>query len=144
MCVCGGGRGGMGSRAFIYPHSVIKILHHTILCLCPISVIPDDSPFQQETRNVSLTQGKKPGGMEDSGYSSGCVFTLPSQVVERNRLTVAEICTLPRFRDYCAGEPSSVRQDASSIISILYSSPYTCCMSLFYMVNIWNMCTGPV
>ena len=33
---------------------------------------------------------------------------LPVEVIERNRLTLAEILTLPRFRDYKPGEPSKV------------------------------------
>ena len=33
---------------------------------------------------------------------------LPVQVIERNRLSVAEIRALPRFRDYSPGAPSKV------------------------------------
>jgi len=33
---------------------------------------------------------------------------LPVEVIERNRLTLAEILVLPRFRDYTPGEPSKV------------------------------------
>lgn len=33
---------------------------------------------------------------------------LPVQVIERNRLTVAEILALPRFHDYTPGHPSKV------------------------------------
>ena len=33
---------------------------------------------------------------------------LPVQVIERNRLSLAEILALPRFRDYTPGEPSKV------------------------------------
>ncbi|KAL5460384.1 hypothetical protein EMCRGX_G033830 [Ephydatia muelleri] len=33
---------------------------------------------------------------------------LPPQVIERHRLTVEQLKALPRFRDYCPGEPSKV------------------------------------
>eukprot|EP00731_Ephydatia_muelleri_P030884 Em0022g398a len=36
------------------------------------------------------------------------VQPLPPQVIERHRLTVEQLKALPRFRDYCPGEPSKV------------------------------------
>ena len=36
------------------------------------------------------------------------VQPLPLQIIERHKLTVAQLKARPRFRDYCPGEPSKV------------------------------------
>ena len=45
----------------------------------------------------------------NGGAVANMPLPLPVQVIERNRLTLAEILTLPRFRGYRPGEPSKVR-----------------------------------
>ena len=50
---------------------------------------------------------------ESSDGSSGGqerATPLPIQVIERNRLSEAEIAALPRFKGHNPGEPSEVRQ----------------------------------
>ena len=46
---------------------------------------------------------------QQAGSTSPPPPPLPLQVIERNRLTLAEILALPRFGDYSPGEPSKVR-----------------------------------
>ena len=51
----------------------------------------------------------------NGGAAADMPLPLPVQVIERNRLTLAEILTLPRFRDYRPGEPSKVRDSLKGL-----------------------------
>ena len=58
----------------------------------------------------SETDLAKSGGndsLPENGCQQGIIF-LPPQVIERNRLSEAEIRALPRFNKYSPGEPSKV------------------------------------
>lgn len=52
--------------------------------------------------------GAKTEEEEEGVGGAGVPPPLPVEVIERNRLTLAEILVLPRFRDYTPGEPSKV------------------------------------
>ena len=71
---------------------------------------------------------------------------LPVQVIERNRLTLAEILTLPRFRDYRPGEPSKVRdslRDLSLAVGEVASFPassFNCCSIQKHCCSIQKHC----
>ena len=55
------------------------------------------------------TKASQSAVVPNEGVAAAMPLPLPVQVIERNRLTLAEILTLPRFRDYRSGEPSKVR-----------------------------------
>jgi len=52
--------------------------------------------------------GDKTEEDEDGVGGAGVAPHLTVEVIERNRLTLAEILGQPRFRDYTPGEPSKV------------------------------------
>jgi len=54
-------------------------------------------------------EAEQEGEEPESSSGGGCALPLPIQVLERNKITVAEIRALPRFRGYSAGEPNNVR-----------------------------------
>ena len=55
--------------------------------------------------------GAKTEEEEEGVGGAGVPPPLPVEVIERNRLALAEILVLPRFRDYTPGEPSKVERD---------------------------------
>ena len=67
----------------------------------------------------------------NGGEAADMPLPLPVQVIERNRLTLAEILTLPRFQDYRPGEPSKVRdslRDLSLAVGEEASFPGLSCL----------------
>ncbi len=58
------------------------------------------------------------GGGGDSAGREKKVPPLPIQVIERNRLSEAEIAALPRFKDHTPGEPSEVCDSVVTVISV--------------------------
>ena len=74
----------------------------------PVGIVPVDCG-REEDREEGVVCGSEEDREEGVVCGSGVeVSPLPAQVVERNRLTVAEIRTLPRFVDYSPGIPSRV------------------------------------
>ena len=61
----------------------------------------------------------------DSDHGEGLeeVIPLPPQVIERNRLSEAEIRSLPRFTNYSPGKPSKVLKQCSPMNSLVYTLP---------------------
>ena len=80
-------------------------------------VIPDKE-LCSSARNETDTAVTDDGGRETLTAATHAATTgiplplapepLPVQVIERNRLSMAEIRALPRFRDYSPGTPSKV------------------------------------
>lgn len=71
-----------------------------------------------ETIVATKVDASQSAVVPNGGVSADMPLPLPVQVIERNRLTLAEILTLPRFRDYRPGEPSKVRDIASGNSSL--------------------------
>ena len=63
----------------------------------------------RETIVTTKVDASQSAVVPNGGAAADMPLPLPVQVIERNRLTLAEILTLPRFRDYRPGEPSKVR-----------------------------------
>lgn len=79
--------------------NIIKIpLHH-------YSVIPSGASHPTDSSITSSAKCGEVCGEEDATT----IIPLPSQVVERNRLSETEIRALPKFSNYSPGEPSKVQ-----------------------------------
>lgn len=72
-------------------------------------MIPDTSSPLAPTCSESKFSSSD-GSVDDEGTSDGRaeVTPLPIQVIERNRLSAAEIAALPRFKGHSVGDPSQV------------------------------------
>ena len=84
--------------------TVIKFDTSQLLC----SVIPDKSSVSE---GVTAGAGVRKELEKEAVATSSSILApepLPIQIIERNRLSVAEIRALPRFRDYSPGVPNKV------------------------------------
>ena len=70
-----------------------------------------------ETIVATKVDASQSAVVPNGGVSADMPLPLPVQVIERNRLTLAEILTLPRFRDYRPGEPSKVRDSVRKFVT---------------------------
>ena len=97
------------------PESVNETQITTLILFCRI--MPPESKLA-EASSSSEQRGSRsiPGTAaiasreeeEEEAETAAPVPPLPLEVIERNRLTVAEIRALPRFKDHTPGEPNKV------------------------------------
>ena len=92
---------------------IIALLQLVADLFCTCSVIPDkeSSSFTKNEHDmVTASEGAVAEMLAaaTATSSSGALEPLPVQVIERNRLSVAEIQALPKFRDYSPGIPNKV------------------------------------
>ena len=79
-------------------------------------MIPDKTSSSSTNTKVLDDEGTVSGAGGGAGAAATVTAPdpLPVQIIERNRLSVAEIRALPRFRDYRPGVPNKVLQSSHS------------------------------
>lgn len=100
-----------------YPSEYVKLCESLVsvsrlnflICLSPLYRIMPTASGEKD-KEVATRASQSPV-VPNEGAAAAMPLPLPVQVIERNRLTLAEILTLPKFRDYRSGEPSKVRSN---------------------------------
>lgn len=138
-----------------YPSEYVKLCEslvsvsrlNFVICLSPLYRIMPTASGEKD-KEVATRASQSPV-VPNEGAAAAMPLPLPVQVIERNRLTLAEILTLPKFRDYRSGEPSKVRSNLNQrfiacrgevhalYYQVIYCQPVK---SVFVFEGEWRVC----